>query len=225
MSYSLIAHTAAGNAATVVTSGIDTTGADFIVVSISHYTPSGAATLSDSKGNTWTPLTDRAQAAVSAQIFYCENPVVGSGHTFQYSGGGNYYPSIFVSAWSGSKASSAFDAENGATAASGPLSTGSITPAEDNELIITALGCNNFPSTAITVNGGFTVTDTIETVAGVHFGGGMAYLVQTSASSANPQWSWVYDQGAVAVACFKQAPGASFKDPTIMALLGGIGNV
>ena len=48
--------------ATVTTDAIDTTGANLLIVLVDDF-QTDASVLTDSKGNTWTPLTAQAEAA------------------------------------------------------------------------------------------------------------------------------------------------------------------
>ena len=115
----------AGTQNGVTSNAIDTTGANLIVLAVSYYGGLGntliAGEVSDSKGNTWTALTNRgSNNAGNVRLFYCSNPTVGSGHTFTASdsGGGGTYPSLFAIALSGAKTSSPFDLENGSNTTS-----------------------------------------------------------------------------------------------------------
>ncbi|MFM2357274.1 MAG: hypothetical protein RJA61_11 [Candidatus Parcubacteria bacterium] len=201
--FNLIANTGAGSSGgnNVTTGAIDTTGANLIVVVVSWY--SGAAnTLSDSKGNTWTALTAYAAGNTQQRIYYAYNPTVGSGHTFTATN--SSYPSIAVSAWSGA-ATSPYDVENGSSG-SGITSKqpGSVTPSENNELIITGLGFDT--SNTLSINSGFTISNQLNYTVGNYMGGAMAYLVQTTSAAVNPTWSWSSSMGvSTGIATFKAA--------------------
>lgn len=163
------------------------------------------ATVSDSNGNTWTALTAISPGGgdTFCRLWYCENPTVGSGHTVTIS---ISYGAVFMSAFSGGKAAS-FDVENGDFAVSSSITsqqTGSITPTENNELVIAcmAVGATN---SAHGVNGGFTLAASVNGTTGVQYGGGFAYLIQTTAAAANPTFSWTGNAGAAGrIASFKQ---------------------
>lgn len=208
---SIVAHTAAAPGANGgTTSAIDTSGATGIYVHISEYLGASGFSLSDSKGNTWTPRTQYSSGSVSrTRIYYCENPTVGSGHTFTYSGSGGY-PTICVEAHSGTKTSSSYDQENGATnTATNSLQPGSITPTENNELIIS--GAAQYIEAAISnVDSGFTVSDGIGAVSGTNVGGTMAYLYQGAAAAINPTWTFgTTVDAAVVQASFKTPPAST----------------
>jgi len=207
MAYSLIAHTASGtNSSGTTSSGVDTTGADLIVVAAAYYNGSAAPTLTDSRGNTWTGLTEVAAAGGSylgsLRFFYCQAPSVGAGHTFTLSGASSY-AALAVAAFSGSAASPA-DQQGGS---GGTATPGSITPSEANELVLTAVTDSSPGGIATAVSGGFAVLDTLANSSGNHFGVGLAYLVQTSAAAANPTWSAGNVFPASAIASFKAGGG------------------
>jgi hypothetical protein len=157
--------------------------------------------ISDSKSNSWTGLT-ALNAGGEARIFYVESPTVGTGHTVSCA---QSYAYVAMSAWSGGTTTS-FDQENGATSASATsLASGSITPSEDNELLISCIGLGG-TATGLTADTGigFTALVTRNAVSGVNYGGGVSYQIQTTATARNPSWSWTLSTDA-------RHPIASFK--------------
>lgn len=199
--YTLVAHTAAaGLNAPVTTAGINTTGANFLVVAMTFL---NAPTLTDSKGNTWTGLTTKTGGAAKTRLFYCANPTVGSGHTFSAADGGVIAAVVSVQAWSGAN-STPFDVENGATGATiSSLASGSVTPSVNNSLLVVGLETDSV-STSVGINSSFTISDSTNYAPGNNFGGHMAYFVQGTAGSINPTWSWTTNTNAAAViASFK----------------------
>lgn len=193
---------------TVTTGAVDTTGANLIVISVSSYNSAVAPT--DSKGNTWTPLTDRLNGAYHERLYYCASPTVGSGHTFTAAGAASY-PTICVLAFSGAHATP-FDQESGGGAASGTSSQpGSITPSEDNCVLVT--GVDFGAGVAASINGSFTASS-VDYDTSDHMGGGIAYKIQTTAGAENPTWSWtISGVNATAMASFKAA-ASSYIDNT-----------
>jgi hypothetical protein len=202
-----IALSATGNS--VTTGAIDTTGADLLILQLESFLSATEPTVSDSKGNTWTPLTAYGTGVnTRTRIFYSVNPTVGSGHTFTATGLSTF-PSIVASAWSGADTATPFDQENGATIAASSTSaqTGSVTPSEDGELIIAAWGHDSATTGTPSVNGGFTLLEAAPN-NGQAFGIAQAYLIQTSAAAANPTLSWTGGTaGSTAIATFKAAAG------------------
>lgn len=190
-------------------SAIDTTGADLIVVGITGGAAPGLTpAIADSKGNTYTGLTVYGSAGVAqVQLFYCQSPTVGSGHTFTVTANFQVVE-YYVQAFSGSSPSP-FDQENGggSTGVVTSFQPGSITPSQANCLLVTVLAeCDNanLPS----IDSGFTITDSDVIVGASHYGGGLAYLIQGAAAAVNPTWSWaanLVNQQASAMASFKAA--------------------
>lgn len=207
MAIALVANVGAGSATSnnVTTGSIDTTGADLIVIVVSAY--GGAPTLSDSKGNTWTARTSYGPIHV-CKIYYCASPTVGSGHTFTLTSS-TLYPTVNVAAFSGTHATP-YDVENGYAEVGAPSTTGqpgSVTPSEDNEVLITG---TTHASTVSSIGSSFTITDNIAYGAGTNIGGAMAYKIQTSAGAENPTWTYGSAQYFTAsIATFKAGGGGA----------------
>lgn len=168
--------------------GINTTGANLIVIHVSSYSSAAAPTISDSNTNTWTALTEyNAGDAVSrGRLYYCYSPVVGSGHTFT-SSGGTSYSSISVLAFSGTTGSSA-DTSNGA--GSPTVSTkqpGSITPSGNNMVVVTGLNFNS--GSPASIDSPFTLQTQVAPTGSNNFGAAIAYEIQTTAAARNPTWT------------------------------------
>lgn len=200
MAIALVTNTAKGTAQNGgTTNAIDTTGANLIVVAIAYFSGT-ISSISDSKSNTWTALTNAANGSNEFRLFYCLNPTVGSGHTFTVSAS-SQYPTICVAAFSGVKTASAFDQQS----AVGSTNPGSVTPTEDNELVVTGL-CGDCDATS--TYSGFTVTNAIAFTGGSFMGGAMAYKVQTTATTVNTAWSATGSVRASGIATFKAEPAA-----------------
>jgi hypothetical protein len=196
MAITHIASTAAGGTANIVTtSAIDTTGANLIVIATAKFN-SNAITVSDSKGNTWTPLTARTGGAVHSRIYYCFNPTVGSGHTFSISGT-NVFPSIGVGAFGGVDA---YEAESGSSSTTGTSrQPGALVPSVDGCLVIS--GCATGAGTPA-IDSGFS-ENTVSFASGQHASVGIGRLIQATAASVNPTWSWTGSaNNAVTLAVF-----------------------
>lgn len=226
----LISNTAKGavGGAAVTTDAIDTTGATLLVIAVGWYNGSGAPIISDSKGNTWTALTAQLNANTGdTRLYYSANPTVGTGHTF--SNGRANYSSVAVSAWSGAHATP-FDVENGAIAAAATSkATGSVTPSEDNELVIAGISLRGSwgagSDDIVSIDNGFTISNQIPGVGNNRLSVGMAYLVQTAAAAVNPSWSWSHsDSVSVTIATFKAVasspPPATGSIPKLTVLTG-----
>lgn len=173
------------------------------------------ASISDSKGNTWTALNNVVgNFGSNTTIYYAENPTVGTGHTFT----SGAFGSLCVSAFSGAALSSVFDQQTAGGSAAGGAGTtvqpGSVTPTQDDELIISGVGGNQYANPP-TVDSGFTIPANQPTVDGVNFGSTIGYLIQTSASAVNP--TWTVDGHGLTVTCniatFKAAAGGGGGKP------------
>lgn len=221
MAYSLIANVAAGSTGggAVTTAGINTTGANLIVVSVGWF--QNAMTVSDSNTNTWSALTLHGELAAKAnKLFYVFNPTVGAGHTFTADGGASAFPALSVSAWSGST-STPFDVENGASGSAATLATGSITPAQDNELIIAGLVHDNNTAGAVSIDSTMTITDSVAYSGSNHMGESMAYKIQTTAAAINPTWNITNSAPlAASIASFKASAGGGGGGAKMLAALG-----
>ena len=205
--FSLIANAVDDGGTFATTPSRDTTGADLIALACVWFDAFAGPDVSDNKGNTWTAVVQRTEPSgiTTACLFYCVNPTVGSGHTFGLTGIGavGNFPAIAMQAWSGA-AASPLDQEAGTTGSGSSITPGSVTPSENDELIISMLGeGNSAPFTAI--DGGFTVSDYLDKNAS--FGIGMAYLVQTTATAANPTWSLLDGDLVASNTTFKLASG------------------
>lgn len=190
--------------------GINTTGADLIVVSIAQYagTTTTPQALTDSKvGNTWHQLTYKKSAGGNSLsvIFYAINPAVGSGHTFTYTGS-VVAAAISIMAFSGSDLTAPFDAENGAISNStSSLATGSCAVNNANEVVVAAICLGNSFS-AMGIGNSFTGLIQTAYSGGVNDGAAMAYKIASSAE--NPSFSWTTaNEVALTIASFKAAAG------------------
>ncbi len=210
---SVSAGAAASTDASITTASMDTTGANLIVVGANWYGFGSASSVrpTDSNGNQYLPLTSHGHAVtdVAHRLWYCQSPTVGAGHTFtlSYTSGGGSHLSLTVAAFAGAHVSPYDLQENGTeTGSAATIQPGSITPTEANCLVITSLG--NFNDATFSIDGGFTIVETVAQVAAAHMGGSLAYLIQTSAAAANPTWDPTPNTGmAVVIASFKSASG------------------
>lgn len=209
MAWSLLANAANTGTGSVhaITSAIDTTGADLLIAAGVQV---GGGVMSDSKSNTWTEIGPSATSAGGQiiSLFYVLNPTVGSGHTFDF-GGTGAYPTLCVQAWSGS--AGGLKDQSNSSASGGLVSSiqpGSITPTQNNELVVTASGWDQAGNTA-TDPTGYTRTDYIAGVGGVNYADQFEYQIQTTATATNPTWNYSGpNNAAVIIASFKQGTAA-----------------
>ena len=225
MAIALVNHVSAKSSAggSITSSAINNTGATLLVAAMSYYVGSGGSSaISDSSGNTWTPLTLRSDntANLRLQCYYCANPTVSSSQTFTATSTGSSFPAIAVASFSGVTTSTPFDQENGGgVAASTTHQPGSITPTQSNELIITGIECNG--STANSIDSSYTITDSVAPVGGGNVGVALAYLVQGAASASNPTWTMsASDTAALEIASFKATAAAVAATGSNLMMLG-----
>lgn len=176
-----------GLTTTTTTSPINTNGATLIVIFVSTDVL-GTVTLSDSVGNTYTPITF---ANNTYEVFYYTNvPITNNAHTFTVTANAAF--TIGVMALNNTVAISPVDTSacNNATLSSSAtgISTGLSSPVANNEIIITGV----MAYTALTINtpAGFTSLYNTPFVSGISYGSAMAYMVQTTATSKNPAWGF-----------------------------------
>lgn len=189
----------------IVTAAVDTTGANLLVAAVGHLNGNTPSVV-DSKGNTWTagPTYQAGAGNGRVALFYCLNPAsVGSGHSWMITGSESYTNAV-VGAFSGV---GAFDDENGAGQASATTQQpGSLTPANDNSLLVTAL---QFVDTGgagdASINSGFTLAGSNS--HGTNFAVALAYKIQTTAGAENPTWTSpaAADRMAATIAAFEPA--------------------
>lgn len=208
---------ASTNDNSATTSGVDTTGANFLIIASADFVT--RATESDSKGNTYTDLTaQNVSGSRGTQLHYSENPTVGSAHTATASATTSY-PAVALGAFSGWATSSSFDQQNGATftGSDNNISTGSVTPSEANEVVIAAV---THSSSGATIPSGYTQIGQASASAN-SVGLALAYQIQTTATATNP--NWVIDTNssnlAAVIATFKAAAAGGAR-ATFLTLLG-----
>jgi hypothetical protein len=209
VAYSRLAHNKGSGATSATTTAIDSTGANLIVIWVAWYFNLETFTLSDSASNTWTSLTKVSNSnGGRGQFFYCYNPTTSATHTVTASSGNNLYFAVCVAAYSGSTASP-FDVENGASGTASTLATGNITPGFDNELVVAGGMTGDGGHTIDSINGGFTILDNVAAVGSATTGGALADLIQTTATTAGPTWTFsaAGTYNVAAIASFKAAAG------------------
>ena len=211
--YTLLGHAeiqASGNTSITAT-GLDTTGADLIVVVTTSWANVQVDQVSDNKGNTWIDTTSAvSDGATYIHISYVQGASIGgTGHNITIQNPHTGFPSAEIMWFSGS-ASNPVDQLHYATFNASSFQTGSVTPSEDNELVIVGITLNNSSPGAPTVNSGFSSPAFgNDFSSGNAFGGYASYLIQGTAGAVNPTWTFGSGIGGAAqTVTFKAAAGS-----------------
>jgi len=166
-------------------------GSNFIVGCVA-YLAGTQPTISDNKGNTANYLSLTVQTGINSYlfIFYCPSATCGTGHMVTATGTG-IYPSIVVASFANVKATSPFDAQNGTTA-NGVTSVqpGSVSPANDNELLIAAFSGYLLNETISISGTGWVKTTQVNSDGATHVAAALGYHIQTTKGADNPTFSW-----------------------------------
>ena len=219
MSISLVVATASGSTDghNFTTAAINTSGASLLVVALAQYNVGG--TITDSFSNTWVKMTEYTGGAGGTSdgvvLLYCAHPTVGAGHTFTTTGDG--YPALAVAAFSGTLDAQAAEFDEGtANGSATTIQPGSKTPANNNEVVVTAVTTNTAAGT-FAIDSSFLIAAQVSTVGNQHVAAGLGYIVQTTAGAVNPTWSGVTGY-AVAMTSFQAAAVAIQGDAITMVL-------
>ena len=223
-----VAHTSwnSGAVTNVNSPTINTTGANYIIVSVATLAGTGGATApTDNMGNSPTeqfgPADESGGGGVTIGIYYYETPTVGSGHVFTST---SPFQSIIVSAWSGTAGSGAFDF--GCATATGALLVTSInaasgTPTNDGSLVYVV--ATNFTSSNASISGGGVSTvDQIPT-GNSSLGSFAGAVVQGAKTAASPLYTMSTSEPVtilmitIAPASYTP-PGSSIFIPTLLLM-------
>lgn len=199
----------------VTTGAIDTTGANFLIASVSVGTVSTGTAPTDSYDNEWVALSDNPNTVLSGsmRLWYAKNATTGTGHTFSRAVNG---ASLSVAAFSGVDPTDPFDVQTT------PQAVG-IAP--DVTYTPTVNGCVCVSSGAIFVNGDHaTIANIVSGGAftmggasvgytngsgGVHWDSTLAYSIQTTATQVLHDWIFGETGLVAAGASFKPATGGA----------------
>jgi hypothetical protein len=188
------------------------TGADLlIIIPVGAFVSSNAAP-TDSSGNTWSFCTSQGFGGTppGAQICFVHNPTVTSSMTVGLPTSANVAaPAFAYLAFSGSIASgSPLDVQAGNN--SGATQPGSITPSQNNSLIISAIADQS--TTTDSVNDGFTGLVQALFRGGTNYGGAAAYFIQATAAPIDPTWTSGAGLQSNVIVAFKPASGSVFPE-------------
>lgn len=210
MAFALVNSVHAKGLNTTTSAAIDTTGANLLVVALSRQ-PFTSPTLTDSKGNTWTAAPNTASNVLGqTRFWFCINPTVGTGHTFTFTGS-TIAINFTVMAFSGADTGeSSYTAHSNATASNAStLQPGSITPPDDNSLVLAVMGGEG--TTGVTVDSGLTELTDDAFSSGNYYALDVAYKIQTTAAAINPTFSSDKINSA-SIISFKAAAGGGGGD-------------
>jgi len=184
---------------------LDTTGSDFTVVVLSSLFHEDPSHITDTYNGTFAFAEASSHCSAAGPqycvtIYYCSGCTYGASDAFHCTGCG--YATFTVMTFSGAKATSVLDAVGGQTSSSATsLSSGSVTPASNGELIVTGVETGGGGVT-YSVDSGFTISNQ----GNGPVPGGSAYLIQGTGAAVNPSWSWSpAAQAGVAIATFLPA--------------------
>jgi hypothetical protein len=164
MIYHVLANNPASPYNSIASLPVNTVGANLIVIQFVTY-PNFAfsgGTISDTYGNTYTLVGGTSYGAAGG-------PYVSLAYARPAATG----PSDVIS-----------------ISAVTTLTSGSVTPSVNGELLITAVN-TNLPGTPTTysIGNAFTVVDSVQQISGVSYGMAAACSIQTTAAAINPTWS------------------------------------
>jgi hypothetical protein len=233
MAITLIAHTIAqssGGGAVTTSPGIDTSGANFVVVVVSGanaINPIGSVT--DNMGNgAYTARTQSptfGNVGVVEQTFYKASASVGVGHTWTV-GAASTFCTIAVAAFSG-VATSPFDTEaiGNSGGVSNALQAGSVTPSANGALVVMGTVLRGL-NAVNAINSSFTLLDSLDTSSGNAQGGALAYLIQGTAGAVNPTENFAgagggNDAAAANTVFLASTGGGSTPQPYFSLTIGG----
>jgi hypothetical protein len=176
--------TAAANGYTgSTTSSADTTGVNLLVLGVTYQT-SAAPTISDNKGNTWTPGTVYTSGSYSARLWYCISPTVGTGHTFSATASGSYASIVALGASVTAGATITLDSQTGQTG-----NTANVTPSANNELIVAVNGQAAGSIAATGIGGSFTFDAAAPVSSGMFTAIALAHQIQPGTPLVTSTWT------------------------------------
>ena len=204
---------------TVTSGAVSMSGANFCTISVS-FAKSVVPTITDSTSATWNARTQYDTGSISNAVrIYYANLTGNASHTFTLTCTA-CFPSGEMLCFSGVKTSTPYDTENG-TASTGvtSLQPGSITPSEDNTVVISGLSYSAASSPAI--DSSFSTPVTADHRAAMNYGSSGAYKIQTTAAAVNPTWSSIASSDVAATqASFKSEPAGSGPASGSLSMMG-----
>jgi len=181
-------------------SNVNCASANLIVLNVTGVGTAGVSTLvsvSDSvNGATYTRLgysPSTGPGAAQTILYYLTSPTVSTSMSFTVSGSSAFYGTMDVQCFHDTSGTPSYDTpnSNGAYSSTGSATeqAGSITPSVNNALLVATIANNVTPSTTMSINSSFTITDQNAQIGGQVVQSGMAWYVQPTAAAINPTWS------------------------------------
>ncbi len=209
MGFTRLGHTsgASSDDSNSTTGNVNALGTNLIVAAVASYNAVTAPVPTDNQGgNTYHALTVQEVSIPRIQLFWCVPANVSSTMEW-YANASGSFPGIYVAYYSGAH-SSPYNSESGTSRVGTIQQPGSLTPPEDNCLLVTAAAVYVASGALMTVDSSFNRTDA-DVNDGHHFTAAMADQIQTTATARNPQWTTDGSEvaSAVAMAVFKAASG------------------
>lgn len=183
-----------GNSVSTLTNvGVNTTGANLIVVGVTSNVTLTSVT--DNKGNTYTkapgmPNGDGSTTDFS-YLYYCESPTVGSGHTLTVTpSSGGAFLTLSASSYSGLAASSSLDKQHNGSGTGTALDSGNTATTTNANALLIGFGTLSTGSDGTFASG----TYTVRSQAGAASIGGIGFIMDrivsaTGAYNATASWS------------------------------------
>ena len=172
------------------TPAVDFTGVTQIIICTDHAFGSGTAPTDSTSANTYTHIGTTATAGsfVHVEVWASQiNPTVTSSMTFTDN---DTYDSIAVMGFSGMTVSSNFDQGASGTSATSPVNSGSITPTQNNEVLISCLGVDGTAAPlATSVDSSYTkIWTSVASNSEILLAA--SYKIQTTAATTSPNWTY-----------------------------------
>lgn len=194
-------------------SALDSSGGKLLTLSgaMANGVTTGSFAVSDNYGNSWSLAIDVSGSSnFGSFVFYCKNPTVGTGHVVTFSCSIGTFATCVFDVWADGDASAPLDITNSGTGSTNPILPGSVTPANANSLILTALSLGTDPSvpffivdTAYDPNISYASINTL----GNAYGGARSFIVETAIVAQNPDWNTNNGLASAVIAVFKPATG------------------
>lgn len=185
------------------TPNIDCSATKLLVVVQTRYT--GAGSLQppeDTSSNTYTqvgPEKTDSTANAAVAIWYSINSGTTNFH-WGYTPSGVQYPVLAGACFTDGGTAPAVDVSSGTSSSN---SAGSITPINNGELIVAGYVPQDGGSGTPTIGSSFIITNAYPNVTGTAEGGGLAYIIQTTAAAVNPVWASSSGTGGSWIVAFK----------------------